>query len=128
MLFRSKEVVMVAVTSGLSSHALQYASDELKNDKEVVMAAVNHYGYNLKYASDELKGDKEVVIAAVTNHKCNLQFASDEMKADKDVLDAAGPEVEEDCGEYVEPSSAFAPSIACTLLSFLFGVIIIALH
>ena len=44
---------------------LQYASDELEADKEVVMTAVKDSGSALQHASDELKADKEVVIATV---------------------------------------------------------------
>ena len=35
--------------------SLEYASDELKNDKEVVLKAVQNDGLSLYYASDELK-------------------------------------------------------------------------
>ena len=48
-----------------SGWALKYASEELKNDKEVVLAAVAQYGYALEYASNDMKNDKEVVMAAV---------------------------------------------------------------
>ena len=38
----------------------EYASDELKNDREIVMVAVQQDGGALEYASDELKNDKEI--------------------------------------------------------------------
>lgn len=68
---------------------LQYASDELKADREVVLAAVNHYGPALEYASDDLKADKEIVLEAVKLWGSNLEYASDDLKADKDVVLAA---------------------------------------
>jgi hypothetical protein len=40
---------------------LYHASEELKNDKEVVLKAVKKNSNSLKYASEELKNDKEVV-------------------------------------------------------------------
>ena len=46
--------------------ALEYASEVLKNDKEVVMAAVAEVGRALEYASDELKNDKDVKKAAMS--------------------------------------------------------------
>ena len=55
---------------------LTSASDDLKADKEVVMAAVSVYGTMLEYASDELKTDKDVVIAAVRHHIKALEYAS----------------------------------------------------
>ena len=78
-----KEVVMAAVKS---FNALQYASDELKADKEVVMAVVSLRGWSLHYASDELKADKEVVMAAVKDDGRALENASDELKTDPEVL------------------------------------------
>ena len=85
---KDKDVVMVAVAqNGL---ALEYASDELKNDKEVVMAAVTQKGLALQYASAELKNDKEVVLAAVAQNVLALKYASDDLKNnDKDVVMAA---------------------------------------
>lgn len=44
-----------------NGEALIFASDELKNDKEVVMAAVKQNGEALKYASRRLKGDEDVI-------------------------------------------------------------------
>ena len=72
-----------------NGNALQYVSDELKNDKEVVLAAITEDGRALEYASDELKNDKEVVLAAVTQYGRALEYASDELKNDKDVVLAA---------------------------------------
>jgi len=37
---------------------LQYASKELKNDRDFVMVAVKDYGWALEYASEELKNDR----------------------------------------------------------------------
>ena len=39
---------------------MRYASDELKNDKEVVIKAVQKWELSLEYASDELKNDPEL--------------------------------------------------------------------
>ena len=65
---------------------LQYASDELKNDKEVVLASVNKDGDALEFASDELKNDKEVVLAALNKYVSPLQYASEELKNDKNII------------------------------------------
>ena len=65
------------------------------------MAAVIRDGSALEYASDELKADKEVVMAAVqTNHQRNdkgeitaanhsLNFASQDLKNDPDIIAAS---------------------------------------
>ena len=44
---------------------LEYASEEMRNDKEIVMTAVKLNGYQLKNASDLLKNDREIVMEAV---------------------------------------------------------------
>lgn len=45
--------------------ALEYASEALKADREVVMEAVQQNGDALKYASNELRVDREVVMESV---------------------------------------------------------------
>lgn len=52
--------------------------------KEEVLKEVAKVGCSLIYASDELKNDKEVVIAAVKENRYALTFASDELIEDKD--------------------------------------------
>ena len=42
-------------------NALQFASAELKGDREIVMEAVEQWGFALQYASHELQGDREIV-------------------------------------------------------------------
>jgi len=86
-----KEVVMAAVS--YEGGALRYASESLKNDKEVVMTAVSNNGSALSAASRSLRNDKEVVMAAVSAvskgiYKA-LSSASDSLKNDKEVVMAA---------------------------------------
>ena len=78
-----------------SGSALEFASETLKADKEVVMAAVQEkgsVGYALEYASETLKADKEVVMAAVQQNssyagkKAVQKYASDDLKADPEIL------------------------------------------
>ena len=74
--------------------ALEYASENLRSDPEVVLAAVNNYGSALHWASEELRSDHEVVLAAVNNDKDGppgvvLQYASAELRFDRQVVLAA---------------------------------------
>ena len=64
---------------------LQYASEELKGDREVVLAAVNQIGDALQYASEELQSDKEVVIAAINQSINSFRYVNDSLKNDPDV-------------------------------------------
>ena len=76
--------------------ALAFASDEMKNDKEVVLKAISGYMYALEYASDALKDDKEVVIAALSRDGGNIKFVSSRLCADREIIQKAV----EDCGGY----------------------------
>jgi hypothetical protein len=69
--------------------ALEYASDDLKNDREVVLAAVQQNGLALEYASDDLKNDREVVLAAVQQDGFALEYASTNLQDDKEVVNIA---------------------------------------
>ena len=80
-----KDVVLKALRV-FGGNSLQHASVELRNDKELVLEAVGEHGLALQYASKELKGDKEVVLKAVGNHGLALQYASKELKGDKEVV------------------------------------------
>jgi len=82
-----KEVMLAVVDKFW--HGLKFASQALKGDKEVVLVAVNQNGYALQFASEEMKGNKEVVLAAVNRDKYALQFASEELKGNKEVVLAA---------------------------------------
>ena len=44
--------------------SLRHASEYLRNDKGVVLAAVANDGYALEYASEELKSDPDVTLLA----------------------------------------------------------------
>ncbi len=64
-----KEKALLAV---LCNDELKHTTDELKADKEFIMAAVQTNGDALEYASDELKADKEFVMAMVENVMAGL--------------------------------------------------------
>jgi len=89
LLLADREFIYAAVQLTFQGNLLHAASDELKNDREVVLAAVNNEGFALEHASDELKDDREVVFAALSNHGWALDYASDELKNDREVVLAA---------------------------------------
>jgi len=68
---------------------LKYASDKLKNNRNVVITAVSNYGMALEYASDRLKNDKQIVLHAISNSSSALFHASDKLRDDEDVILAA---------------------------------------
>ena len=56
---------------------LRYVSIKLRDDKDVVIAAVRKYGNNIIYASNRLKNDKDVVITAINNCYYDIDLQSD---------------------------------------------------
>ena len=60
-----REIVMEAVKSSTASGALQWVSDEIKNDRKIVLAAIQHAGCEVIQASDDLKKDNEFLLAAL---------------------------------------------------------------
>ena len=80
-----RDVVEKAITS--CGAAIKFASNELKNDKDLAIKAVQQYGLALEYLPNELKNDKEVVLEAVSKHGAAIKFASNELKSDKEVIE-----------------------------------------
>ena len=67
---------------------LKFASKRLRDDKEVVLKAVEYKSFftSLKYASKRLRDDKEIVLKAVDNYPSNIRFASERLRADKEIV------------------------------------------
>ena len=83
-----REIVMAAVTQ--DGEALKHASYELKHDRAFVLAAVRQDGTAIEYASNELQNDREIVLAAVTQNGIALRYASDELiQNDREIVLAA---------------------------------------
>ena len=53
----------------LNGCGLDTASEELKNDKEIVLEAVKNNSLAIEFASKELKCDKEVILEAAKNNE-----------------------------------------------------------
>jgi hypothetical protein len=74
---------------GKDGRALEYASAEVKGDREFVLKAVARNRMALKHAALELKDDREVVLAAVAKHARALAWASAGLQSDPEVVLAA---------------------------------------
>ena len=57
-----------------------------------MLEAVKNKAIILKYASKDLRNDKEVAIAAISQNKKSLSYISDELKKDEDILKILNPE------------------------------------
>ena len=80
-----REVVIKAVSQ--NGRALQHATEELRGDGEVVMKAVSQDGVALFYAAEELRGDREVVMKAVSQYGGALRYATEELRGDREGCD-----------------------------------------
>lgn len=67
-----RELLLAAVCQ--YGGALWYASKALRADREIVLVAVSQNGFALKYASDELRGDREIVLAAVSQNGRAIEY------------------------------------------------------
>jgi hypothetical protein len=65
---------------------LSIVSEALQADKDVVLAAVNHYGLALEYASEALQADKDVVRVAAKQNGLALNYASSAIKKDDEMI------------------------------------------
>jgi hypothetical protein len=65
----------------INGMALQYASDDLKEDRELVLAAVQQNGLALEFASYPHKSDINVMWAAINNDKRAIDYASADLQA-----------------------------------------------
>ena len=68
---------------------LRYVSDELRSDKDVVLASVTKKGYQLSYAGPKLQDNEQIVRVAVTQCPKSLRHASERLRGDKDIVQIA---------------------------------------
>lgn len=82
-------MVLIAVKN--NGFALEHVSDNLKDNKEVVLATINDNSYALQFASDRLKNDKHVVLKAVgkTDFGRSYEYCGKLMQRDPDVIELA---------------------------------------
>ena len=65
---------------------IEWANDEIRNNKEVLLTAVKIDGGALEFASDNLKNDKDVLLEAVSQAAWTGCYASERLRDDKDVI------------------------------------------
>jgi hypothetical protein len=82
-----RDIVLAAVQQ--NGRALEFASAALQNDREIVLAAVQRDGYALRDASAALQNDRDIVMAAVQQNGYALRDASTALKNDREVVLAA---------------------------------------
>ena len=65
---------------------LQYMDDEIKNNREIVKAAVLNNPYAINYASDKIYADAEIMAFVVNYHYGYFQYVSENLKSNVDFI------------------------------------------
>lgn len=81
------DVVLAAVKQ--CGYALEFASSRLRNTKEVVLAAVRTNGLALQYATYKMRNNKKIVLVAVSSDGMALRYATNKLQTNYDVALAA---------------------------------------
>ena len=66
--------------------ALQFATEMLKGERNIVMKAVSQTGWALQFATEELKGDREIVMNAVSQTWQALNFSAEGLRSDREII------------------------------------------
>ena len=87
----NKEIVLIAVAK--NGNELKHASDKLKKDREVVLTAIKTVGSyindSIKYADKSFLSDFEIARVALASSGNSLQYFADEIRMDKDIVSIA---------------------------------------
>lgn len=82
-----REIVMAFVQHNWQD--LEFASESLKNDPELALLAVQQNGLMLQFVSEDLRNNLKIVKTAVENNGLALAYASPDLKNDFNVVLAA---------------------------------------
>lgn len=106
------EIVMLAIEkdSLYSPIAFSFASDNLKNNKQFVLEVVKKNGFTLKFASIILRRDFEVGLEAVKNEYRSFEFVSESLKNDVDFI-LESIKIDTRIKQYLEPKMLKHPSV-----------------
>lgn len=82
-----KETALTLVN--LNGVNLQFCTEELRDDYDVVLDAVSNYGLSLRLASERLQNNENIVFTAYINNDQAKEFAGDYLKEHWDELEIA---------------------------------------
>ena len=67
-------------------YALEYATEALRGDRDMILASVTIAGDSLRFASNDLKGDREIVTTAVSESGLALQYTTPQLRDDEEIV------------------------------------------
>jgi hypothetical protein len=74
------EIIDLLESPGTPPWIMNNTTDELRDDYDVALKAVEIDGFNLKYLPDRLKDDDTIVQIAIENDEEFIEFASERLK------------------------------------------------
>jgi len=86
---RDAQTVFKALDSYNGDSSFQYAAEELRDDEDFMLKAVQRKPRTCAYASDRLKKSRDFILAVVRVDGRLLQYASEELQDDEDVVQIA---------------------------------------
>ncbi|EFC41494.1 predicted protein [Naegleria gruberi] len=81
---RDREIISEAVRK--EGNALLLASEEFRKDRELLIEAVKQYGRALQWAPKEFKNDREIDLFAVKEYGSAIDYTSSELKCDREFV------------------------------------------
>lgn len=81
------EIITAAVK--FQGKYIRCASERLRNDYKIQALSINSDGTGIEYVTDKFRKDKNMALRAVTLQGKNLEHVAEEFKDDEDVVDAA---------------------------------------
>lgn len=81
-----KDFILSFLRSNLSTRSLYYLPKEFKDDRDIIEKAIEQDGWALQYASDRLKNDKEIANLAVERNPLVFEILPESLRKDKDII------------------------------------------
>lgn len=84
-----EDIYLAFYSIASNDNSLKDMSEELRNNREVVMCSILANPMSLEYASSSLRNDRDLVMRAVLVNGRSLEFASTELRNEVSVLNGA---------------------------------------
>ena len=84
-----KEIVFNPATGDLEilyGHLIKNASEELRNDRELALIAINKDVNNFQYLSEQLRNDRELALIAINKDVNAFYYLSEKLRNDRELL------------------------------------------
>ncbi|WP_448216741.1 PEP/pyruvate-binding domain-containing protein [Endozoicomonas sp. 2B-B] len=74
------------IRNALLTHGLKYASQRVRDDRDLVLPVISDYPEELRELSEALRDDNDIVMAAIKKSPKALRYASERFRNDKNII------------------------------------------